>query len=92
MSPRPDIRHGPHHRSAAVVGVSVHAHHAGHQTPLDGVLHALGPDRIRHLVQPRTGPAGLPAAFMTTSYLAMLVLMATIVYMPYLGAALYGRP
>jgi hypothetical protein len=41
-------------------------------------------------VQPHTGPAGLLAALTTTSYLATLVLLATTVYLPYLGAALSG--
>ncbi|GAA4770471.1 M56 family metallopeptidase [Citricoccus nitrophenolicus] len=76
--------------ASALLTLGEHAHHAGHEAPLDGALHALGPDRIRHLVQPHTGPAGLLAALTTTSYLATLVLLATTVYLPYLGAALSG--
>lgn len=55
-----------------------------------GVLHALGPDRVRHLVQPVRGSAG---AFATVagvgSLLAMTVLAGT-VHVPYMLVVLGG--
>lgn len=59
-------------------------------TEMGGALHILGPDRIRHLVQPRTGTCGVLPALAATSYLTALALLATIVHLPYLIAALTG--
>ncbi|MEV4103406.1 M56 family metallopeptidase [Nonomuraea sp. NPDC049649] len=58
--------------------------------PLDGALHMLGPDRIRHLVRPSTGASGVLPALAATAYLTGLVLLAGIVHVPYVVAALQG--
>lgn len=76
--------------ASALLALGEHAPRGEDGRALDGALHALGPDRIRHLVQPQTGRSGLLAALTTTSYLAALVVMAATVYLPYLVAALSG--
>lgn len=71
------------------LGRSGHPHHHD-GAALGGVLHALGPDRVRHLVQPGTGTAGMLAAATSTCCLAALVLLAAAVHVPYAIAALTG--
>lgn len=63
-------------------------HHNG--TALDGALHALGPDRIRHLIQPGTGMAGVIATTASACCLTALILLAASVHVPYAIAAVTG--
>ncbi|MEU4360372.1 M56 family metallopeptidase [Promicromonospora sp. NPDC023987] len=77
--------------AAALLTLGEHAHDDGkHSAHLDGALHMLGPDRIRHLVQPRKGITGVLPALVATSYLTVLMVLATTVHVPYLIAAATG--
>ena len=55
-----------------------------------GVLHALGPDRIRHLVQPGHGTTGLLATVSGVGSLLTMTALAGTVLMPYVTAILTG--
>lgn len=55
-----------------------------------GALHALGPDRIGHLVQPGRGTAGVVAAAASATCLAALIFLSASVHVPYVVAALSG--
>lgn len=55
-----------------------------------GVLHALGPDRISHLVQPARGTRGLVAALTAAMCLASLAVLAAVVHVPYVLAVATG--
>lgn len=57
---------------------------------LDDALHALGPDRIRHLVEPGRGTAGVAAAVATAFCLTSLALLAAVVNVPYALALATG--
>ncbi|MDV6300857.1 M56 family metallopeptidase [Dietzia maris] len=57
---------------------------------MEGVLHALGPDRIGHLVQPRRGTAGMAAAATSACCLTLLIVLAASVHIPYALAVLSG--
>ncbi|KAA0919217.1 M56 family metallopeptidase [Dietzia sp. ANT_WB102] len=61
---------------------------AGHD--VEGVLHALGPDRIRHLVQPGRGTAGVVATVTGVGCLLALTVLAGIVHVPYVMVVLTG--
>ena len=50
----------------------------------------LGPDRIRHLVQPCPGTAGALPARAATFYATVLMLLAAAAHLPYLITALTG--
>lgn len=67
---------------------------AGGHTPAgtrtEGALHALGPDRIGHLVQPDRGSAGMMAATASVGCLAVLTFLAASVHVPYVLAVLTG--
>lgn len=63
-------------------------HHDG--AALDGALHALGPDRIRHLVQPGTGMAGVISTTVSAGCLTALTFLAASVHVAYAIAALTG--
>lgn len=54
------------------------------------VLHAAGPERVRHLVQPRSGLSGATPAAAIVAYLAGLAALSTAVFTPYLLAVLSG--
>lgn len=59
-----------------------------HSSPI--ALHAAGPERVRQLVRPSAGPAGvLPAVAITASLVALAVVSAA-VHLPYASAALTG--
>ncbi len=70
------------------LGQSGHPHH--HDTALDGALHVLGPDRVRHLVQPQSGMSGVISAVATTCCLTVLTFLAVAVHVSYALAALTG--
>ena len=55
-----------------------------------GVLHALGPDRVRHLVQPVRGYAGVAATMVGISSLLALTALAGAVHVPYVMVVLSG--
>lgn len=55
-----------------------------------GALHALGPDRIGHLVRPGRGTAGVVAATASATCLIALTALAASVHIPYVMAALSG--
>ncbi|MEV4222079.1 M56 family metallopeptidase [Nonomuraea sp. NPDC049725] len=57
---------------------------------LAGALHALGPNRIHHLVRPHTGMTGAIAAVATACCLTALTLLAAAVHVPYVLAVLTG--
>ncbi len=76
--------------ASALLVLGEHAGAPVDVTPVDGVLHMLGPDRIRHLVQPGTGRSGVAAAVVATSCVAGLAALAVTVYVPYLVTALTG--
>lgn len=61
-----------------------------HGAAADGVLHALGPDRIRHLVQPTSGTCGLTSAVASAFCLTSLALLAATVHVPYALAVVTG--
>jgi len=63
---------------------------AYHDSAVDGALHALGPDRVRHLVQPRTGMSGMISAAASTCFLTTLATLSAAVHVPYALAALTG--
>lgn len=67
-----------------------HSSPATAEDATEGALHMLGPDRIRHLVQPCPGTAGVLPAVAATSYVAALTLLATAVHLPYVVTALTG--
>lgn len=56
----------------------------------EGALHALGPDRIGHLVQPHRGAAGVAAAAASACCLVMLIALAASIHIPYALAAFSG--
>lgn len=56
----------------------------------EGALHALGPDRISHLVQPDRGSAGMVAATAGVGCLTVLTFLAASVHLPYAVAVLTG--
>lgn len=70
------------------LGQSGHPHHR--DAALEGALHALGPDRIRHLVQPHSGMSGVITTAATLCCLTALTLLAAAVHVPYALAALSG--
>jgi hypothetical protein len=56
-----------------------------------GALHVLGgPDRVRHLVQPGSGLAGVTYAVVTTCALSTLAFLGFAVHVPYAVAVLNG--
>lgn len=65
-------------------------HPGAPQRRLQGVLHAVGPDRIRHLVDPARGRAGVAAAAASVFCLTALALLAVVVHVPYAIAVLTG--
>lgn len=65
-----------------------HRDHSGEE--LAGALHALGPDRIRHLVQPASGSRGVAAAVATAFCLTSLAMLAAAVHVPYVMAVITG--
>lgn len=71
-----------------VLGAAGPAVDAAHRA--DGVLHALGPDRIRHLVQPARGSAGVVATVAGVAGLFALTVLAATVHMPYVLVVLSG--
>lgn len=76
--------------ASALLTLGQHGHPLGNDFVLDGALHALGPDRVRHLVRPGTGMAGVIATGASVGCLATLVLLGTVVHVPYALAALSG--
>ncbi len=65
-------------------------HPAHEDAALDGALHALGPDRVRHLLQPHSGRAGVVSTVVATCCLTMLAAVSAVVHVPYALAALSG--
>lgn len=66
-------------------------HRSGSDNGLfDDALHALGPDRIRHLVEPGRGTAGMAATVATAFCLTSLALLAAVVHVPYAMLMLTG--
>lgn len=57
---------------------------------VDGALHVLGPDRVRRLVQPRSGMAGMFSAAATVCCIATLAFLSAAVHVPYALAAFTG--
>lgn len=76
--------------AGALLTLGEHAHPDRTGVHLEGALHMLGPDRIRHLVQPRTGVSGAFPALAAAVCLAALTLLAATVHLPYLTAAVTG--
>jgi len=57
---------------------------------LHGALHALGPDRVRHLVQRGSGTAGVVSTVLAAGCLTALAVVGFAVHVPYAAAALTG--
>lgn len=76
--------------ASALLVLGQQGHPARHRAELDGALHALGPDRIRHLVQQDKGTAGVAAAVATAFCLTSLALLAAAIHVPYALAVLNG--
>ncbi|GAA4687504.1 Peptidase family M48 [Promicromonospora umidemergens] len=76
--------------AGALLALGEHSHSTPANTVMDGALHMLGPDRIRHLVQPCPGTAGVLPALAATSYVTALTLLAATVHLPYLITVLTG--
>lgn len=76
--------------ASALLALGQYGHHEEHLDQPDGVLHALGPDRIRHLVQPTSGTSGLAAAVASAFCLTSLALLAATVHVPYALAVVTG--
>ena len=62
---------------------------AAHET-IHGALHAVGPNRVQHLVQPGTGMAGVLSTAAASCCLAALAIFGFTVHVPYALAALTG--
>lgn len=76
--------------ASALLTLGQHGRHREHQEDSGGVLHAVGPDRIRHLVQPASGTRGLTAAVASACCLTALAVLAGMVHVPYLVAVATG--
>ncbi|GAB2477110.1 M56 family metallopeptidase [Promicromonospora xylanilytica] len=76
--------------AGALLTLGEHSSPAPADDTTEGALHMLGPDRIRHLVQPCPGTAGVLPAVAAMSYVAALTLLATAVHLPYAVTALTG--
>ena len=57
---------------------------------IDKRTQVLGPDRVRRIVHPRRGMAGVISATVGISCLAFMVLLSAVVHIPYAFAALSG--
>lgn len=55
-----------------------------------GVLHAAGPERIRHLVLPASGSAGALPVLAVLAHVLVLAAVGAAVHLPYAAAALSG--
>ena len=76
--------------AGALLTLGQTGHPWAHRQQLHGALHALGPDRIRHLVEPGRGTAGVAAATASVFCLTALALLAAVVHVPYALAVLTG--
>lgn len=76
--------------ASALLILGQHGRHREHREDAGGVLHVLGPDRIRHLVQPASGTRGLTAAVASAFCLTALAVLAAMVHVPYLVAVATG--
>lgn len=75
--------------ASALLTLGQHARRSD-DSSLHGALHALGPDRVRHLVQPGSGLSGVISVAATTSCLATLGILGFAVHVPYAVAVLSG--
>lgn len=75
---------------SALLKLGEHSARESHEVALEGALHMFGPSRIRHLVQPAMGTAGMVPTVFATVCFAALGLLAASVYLPYLVAGLTG--
>ncbi|MGH3351151.1 MAG: M56 family metallopeptidase [Nocardioides sp.] len=76
--------------ASALLTLAQDSHPAHQQEALDGALHAHGPDRVRHLTQPRSGTAGVIYTTATAACLIALAFLSFTVHVPYALAALTG--
>lgn len=76
--------------AGALLTLGQYGRHPEHGVEADGVLHALGPDRIRHLVHPTSVASGLTSAVASAFCLTSLALMAATVHVPYALAVVTG--
>lgn len=76
--------------ASALLVLGQKGHPAACRPGLDGALHALGPDRIRHLVEPGKGRAGVAAVTASAFCLTALAVLAAVVHVPYAIAVATG--
>lgn len=76
--------------ASALLTLGEHGRPGASGDGLVGALHALGPDRIRHLVQPDRGTAGVAATVASAFCLTSLALLAAVVHVPYALAVVTG--
>lgn len=76
--------------AGALLALAEHAPAVHRTVASDGALHAVGPDRILHLVQPRSGAAGFLPALAAIAIPTALGLLAAAVHVPYVLAVLTG--
>ncbi len=63
---------------------------ARREADLEGALHALGPARVRHLVQPHSGMSGVVPAAVAACSATALALLGAAVHVPYVLVAVTG--
>ena len=76
--------------ASALLVLGEHAQRTDVETEADMALHMVGPSRVRHLLEPGTGTAGVVPAFAAAVYLVGLLLLAATAYLPYLVTAITG--
>lgn len=75
---------------AALVKLGERGDHAPNSAVFTDALHAAGPDRIRHLVQPTVGASGAFPAVAIVTYIFVLAIISVAVQLPYTSAVLTG--
>lgn len=75
--------------ASALLTLGQNGDRAAHDT-LYGALHAVGPNRVQHLVQPGTGMAGVLSTAAASCCLTALAIFGFTVHVPYVLAALTG--
>ncbi|MGB3375618.1 MAG: M56 family metallopeptidase [Microbacterium sp.] len=75
---------------AALVKLGEREDHAPNSAAYTDVLHAAGPDRIRHLVQPAAHASGAFPAMAIATYIVILAIISVAVQLPYTSAVLTG--
>lgn len=76
--------------AGALLAIGENAGPARQGAALEGALHACGPGRVRHLVQPCSGMSGAVPAAVAVCFLAALALLGATVHVPYALVAFTG--